>query len=73
MMSRNLHETSVVPKRLEEREWRLARDGSSAERARYLKDLLEREIWPQVPPEVLGEPVSRKDGEAILGYGSEGV
>lgn len=65
--------TRAVRTALEERRQRLARDVSTAERARRLADLLEGEIWPQVPSEVLGKPISRKQREAILGYGAEGV
>lgn len=65
--------TRAVRTALEERRQRLARGTSAAERTRRLNDLLEEEIWPQVPPEVLGRPISRKQREAILGYGPEGV
>jgi antitoxin VapB len=46
---------------------------TSAERAQRLKEMLEREIWPQIPPEILGKPISREQREAILGYGPAGV
>jgi antitoxin VapB len=65
--------TRAVRTALEERRQRLVRGTSATERARRLNDLLEGEIWPQVPPEVLGRPISRKQREAILGYGPEGV
>jgi len=65
--------TRTVRIALEERRRRLARGASTAERARRLSDLLEGEIWPQVPPEALGKPISREQRETILGYGPEGV
>lgn len=65
--------TRAVRVALEERKQRLARGRSPNERTRRLVDLLEGEIWPQVPPEVLGRPISREQREAILGYGPEGV
>lgn len=65
--------TRAVKTALEERTQRLARGVSTTERARRLSDLLEGEIWPQVPPEALGTPISREKREAILGYGPEGV
>ncbi len=65
--------TRTVRTALEERRQRLARGISPAERARRLIDVLEGEIWPQVPPEALGRPISRAQREAILGYGPEGV
>jgi antitoxin VapB len=65
--------TRTVKTALEERRQRLARGVSTAERARRLIDMLEAEIWPQVPVEALGKPISRGQREAILGYGAEGV
>jgi antitoxin VapB len=65
--------TRAVRTSLEERKQRLARGLSPSGNARRLADLLEGEIWPQVPVEVLGKPISRRQREAILGYGPEGV
>jgi antitoxin VapB len=66
--------TRAVRTSLEERRRRLNRgSGSIGERRRRLTDLLEREIWPQIPVEELGKTISRKEREAILGYGPEGV
>jgi antitoxin VapB len=65
--------TRAVRTALEERRERLARGVSTTERARRLTDLLEGEIWPQVPADVLGKPISREQREAILGYGQDGV
>jgi antitoxin VapB len=65
--------TRAVRTALEERRQGLSRGISTTARMRRLSDLLEGEIWPQVPPEVLGKPISRERREAILGYGPEGV
>jgi antitoxin VapB len=65
--------TRAVRTALEERRQRLARGLSTAERARRLSDLLEGEIWPQVPPKILGKSISREQRETILGYGQDGV
>lgn len=65
--------TRTVRTALEERRERLARGVSTKERARRLTDLLEGEIWPQVPAETLGKPISREQREAILDYGPDGV
>jgi antitoxin VapB len=65
--------THAVKTALEDRTRRLARGVSTAERTRRLTDLLAGEIWPQIPPEVLGKQISRERREAILGYGPEGV
>jgi Arc/MetJ-type ribon-helix-helix transcriptional regulator len=53
-----------------------AREGGerrTTTRGRELDRLLADEIWPQVPADVLGKPVSRAEREAILGYGPEGL
>ena len=38
-----------------------------------LLDFLERSVWPTVPRKMLGKALSRKEEDAILGYGPEGV
>lgn len=65
--------TAAVRVALEERSRRLAQRTVAPDRERRLTELLEREIWPQVPPDVLGKPLTREEREAILGYGPEGV
>jgi antitoxin VapB len=65
--------TRAVRTALEERRHRLAHSISTTERTQRLTDLLEGEIWPQVPSDVLGNPISRAQREALLGYGPEGV
>jgi antitoxin VapB len=65
--------TRVVKTALEERRRQLSRALSTADRERRLRDLLEQEIWPQVPPEAIGKPLSREQREEMLGYGPEGV
>jgi antitoxin VapB len=52
--------TRTVRVALEERSRRLTRGVSPEERARRLAD-------------VLGKPIGRREREAILGYGAEGV
>jgi antitoxin VapB len=42
-------------------------------RAARIKDYLEREVWPNIPPELLGRTVTRDEIEEVLGYGPEGV
>jgi hypothetical protein len=36
-------------------------------------DFLENEIWSNIPRKLLGRPVTKKEREAILGYGRGGV
>jgi hypothetical protein len=36
-------------------------------------DFLENEIWHDIPRELLGRPMTKKEREALLGYGRSGV
>jgi antitoxin VapB len=66
--------TRAVRLALEERRDRLRREDPSAQRARAerLRLLLEDEIWPQIPPDLLGRPITKAEREEILGIGPEG-
>jgi antitoxin VapB len=61
--------TGAVRTALRERKARLAADTRRSERIRRV---LEDEIWPQVPPEVLGTTITKAEEEEILGIGPEG-
>ncbi len=65
--------TGAVRTALEERRKRLAQRAVEQDRGARIQRLLEDEIWPQVPPEVIGKPLTREEREEILGYGPEGV
>jgi antitoxin VapB len=65
--------TRAVRVALSERKERLARRARGADRGARLRRFLESEAWPQVPPDVIGKPLSRDERESILGYGVEGV
>jgi antitoxin VapB len=65
--------TRAVKVALDERLRRLKRRIVKRDRAEALRRLLEDEIWPQIPEDVLGKPVTKEEREAILGYGPEGV
>jgi antitoxin VapB len=54
------------------REWLARRGAPQRGGVRFLR-YLEEEVWPQAPPEVLGQPLSRQEREEILGYGPEGA
>ena len=64
--------TRAVRVALEERKRKLLRRRGRPEAERLRRFLVE-EAWPQVPPEVIGRPLSREEREAILGYGPEGA
>ena len=56
---------------LQERKWRLiASRGPS--RKEGLQNWLQSEVWPDIPAEALGKPISKEQEEAILGYGAGG-
>ena len=65
--------TRAVKVALQERKQRLALRIVRRDRGRTLRVFLEEEVWPQVPRKVLGRRVSRRERDAILGYGPEGV
>ena len=65
--------TRAVKVALQERKRRLAFRIGPDRRGEALRRFLDDEVWPQVPPEVLGAPLPREEREAILGYGPEGV
>ena len=65
--------TEAVRKALEERRQRLAlRAGARPDEARLLSFLAD-EIWPQIPAELRGSRLSKREEEEILGYGEFGV
>ena len=65
--------TEAIRRALSERKQRLLLHRGTADKRARLFITLSKHIWPQVPPEVLGKSVSKKEREAILGYGPEGV
>ena len=65
--------TRAVKVALQERKERLSRQASQRQRADGLRRFLEEELWPQVPSEILGKPLTRAEREAILGYDEIGV
>lgn len=46
---------------------------SVQQREERLTRFLEEEIWPLVPPDQLGKPVSKAEREEILGFGEYGA
>lgn len=65
--------TRAVKVALQERRQRLAVRVVRRDRAEELRRFLAEEVWPEVPRKVLGKRVTRREREAILGYGPEGV
>jgi antitoxin VapB len=65
--------TEAIRRALSERRQRLARQSGPAARAERLHRIFAEEIWPLLPGQERGRPVSRREREEILGYGEEGV
>jgi len=65
--------TVVILRALEERRERVGTRASRGRRMAQALDFLEREIWPTVPPKLLGRRVTKKEREQILGYRRSGV
>lgn len=65
--------TAAILRALEERKERIAVAPPGRHRLAQALDFLEREIWPDVPPNLLGRRVTKKERERILGYGRGGV
>ncbi len=64
--------TRAVRTALEERKARLRAIETPEDRKRRLRRFLEEEVWPQIPPDVRGVPISKAEREEILGIGPEG-
>jgi antitoxin VapB len=43
------------------------------QREERLTRFLQEEIWPLIPPDQLGKPLSKAEREQILGFGDDGV
>lgn len=65
--------TRAIRTALEERKERLAFQVHRREKGAELRRFLEDEVWPQLPKSVRGRRLSRKEEDAILGYGKKGV
>lgn len=64
--------TGAVRVALAERRARLLAEHSATDRAARVRRVLAEVIWPQVPPDVRGKPITKAEREAILGIGPEG-
>ena len=65
--------TGVIRRALRaERDKLVAADDLEQRRARFRR-FLEEEIWPLIPEDQLGKPLSKAEQEEILGIGPDGV
>lgn len=65
--------TQAIREALRERRDRLTLRIAPEGRRRRLRRFLEREVWPAIPPDMLGKAPTKAEREQILGYGPDGV
>jgi antitoxin VapB len=65
--------TETIRLALLARREQLAHQAGVGRRGESFLRFLEEEVWPRVPPQVLGRRLTRREKEEILGYGAEGV
>lgn len=65
--------TEAIRRALLERRQRLAHRIDPADRHGRALRFLEREVWPSVPDDATGRPLTRAEEDAILGYGPDGT
>lgn len=65
--------TEAIRRAFEERKQRLSFQVTNRDRKTRLERLLETEIWPLIPENLLGKRLTRKEQDRILGYGRDGV
>jgi antitoxin VapB len=66
------NKTEAIRQALAERYARV-RAGEGGTPAARLRRFLEDELWPQLPETERGRRLTRKEEDALLGYGPEGV
>jgi antitoxin VapB len=62
--------TAAILRALEERRDRIAAEPTNKQRLEHLLDFLRREVWPTIPPENRGRPLTKTERERLLGYGN---
>ncbi len=65
--------TEAVRIALVERYQRLSRKALEPSREKRLRRFLEEEVWPLVPEDMMGKPLSKEEEEDILGLGEFGI
>ena len=65
--------TEAVRKAVEERRRQLKYRVQDGDKVQRFRRFLQQEVWPLVPAKQRRKKLTRKEEEAILGYGKEGV
>lgn len=63
--------TEAIRRALEERKVRLQAHGVNSKRD--IRKYLEENVWPFIPPDVIGTTITKKERERLLGYGPDGL
>jgi antitoxin VapB len=65
--------TEAIRRALEDRKSRLdSKARPTRDRISKIMDYLEREVWPNIPADVLGKKMTKREREEILGIGPDG-
>ena len=64
--------TEAIRRALEERKARLKVGPTPEEKYRRTMEFLRTEVWPNIPPEFRGKPITKEEEEEILGIGPNG-
>jgi antitoxin VapB len=64
--------TEAIRRALVERRERILAHAGNPGGRKGLREYLERNVWPIVPPSELGRVLSREEEDRILGFGPEG-
>lgn len=67
------NKTGAVRRALRELIERYQADEEAERREARLKRFLEDEIWPLLPADQLGKPMSKREQEELLGFGPAGA
>lgn len=68
-----MSKTAVIREAVRERCEKVLGTGSVEEREARLERFMAEEIWPLIPEDQLGVPISKEEREDILGFGPDGV
>jgi antitoxin VapB len=68
----NETKTEAIRRALAERKERLQLGRFQQSKRERLEAWLRTEVWPQIPAQVRGRPLSKEEEEEILGFGPDG-
>ncbi len=69
----NETKTEAIRRALEDRKIKLESHETLAEKRKRIMDYFQNEVWPNIPPELLGKTITKEEREEMLGYGPDGV